>query len=91
MAKAGVFAENAAGVVAEGIGARLHGEPPGRRYEGEGSCYLEFGGGDVAKVEANFLGGATPTASLVGPSRELAAEKAAFAASRRARWFDPPA
>ena len=57
MAKAGVFAENAAGVVADDIAARLHGETLGRRYEGQGNCYLEFGSGRVAKVEANFLGG----------------------------------
>jgi sulfide:quinone oxidoreductase len=87
MAKAGVFAENAAGVAADGIVARLRGEEPGRRYEGEGNCYLEFGSGRVAKVEANFLGGPSPAASVVGPTEELAAEKATFAPTRRARWF----
>jgi sulfide:quinone oxidoreductase len=87
MAKAGVFAENAAGVAADGIIARLRGEELGRRYEGEGNCYLEFGSGRVAKVEANFLGGPTPTATVVGPSKDLAAEKAEFAWSRRKRWF----
>jgi sulfide:quinone oxidoreductase len=87
MAKAGVFAENAAGVAADGIVARLRGETLGRRYEGQGNCYLEFGSGRVAKVEANFLGGPSPTATVVGPSEDLAAEKATFASSRRARWF----
>jgi sulfide:quinone oxidoreductase len=87
MAKAGVFAENAAGVAADGIIARLRGEELGRRYEGEGNCYLEFGSGRVAKVEANFLGGPSPTATVVGPSEDLAAEKAEFASSRRKRWF----
>ena len=87
MAKAGVFAENAAGVVAENIRARLRGEEPHYRYEGEGNCFIEFGGGRVAKVEANFLGGPAPTARLVGPSLELAEEKKAFATTRRARWF----
>jgi sulfide:quinone oxidoreductase len=87
MAKAGVFAENAAGVAADDIVARLHGETLGRRYEGTGNCYLEFGSGRVAKVEANFLGGPSPTAVVVGPSEELAAEKATFAPTRRARWF----
>ena len=57
------------------------GERP-QPYEGAGSCYLEFGGGLVAKVEANFLGGPAPTAQLVGPSLELAAEKEEFAATR---------
>ena len=87
MAKAGVFAENAAGVVADNIIAVHRGDPPGRRYEGEGNCYLEFGGGRVAKVEANFLGGPSPTARLVGPSEVLAADKQAFGVERRARWF----
>ncbi len=87
MAKAGVFAENAGGVVADNIVAQLRGEPSRRRYEGEGNCYLEFGSGRVAKVEANFLGGPSPAATVVGPSEELAAEKAEFAPTRRARWF----
>src|SRR5262249_12629223 len=78
MAKAGVFAEAAARVVADDIAARLHGGTLERPYEGAGTCYLEFGDGTVAVVEANFLGGPEPTARLVGPSRELAAEKAEF-------------
>ena len=87
MAKAGVFAEAAARVVAEDIAARLHGEQLDHPYEGAGMCYLEFGGGRVGKVEANFFGGPAPTARLVGPSRELAADKAEFGRIRRERWF----
>jgi sulfide:quinone oxidoreductase len=87
IAKAGVFAEAAAAVVADDIAARLHGGVLERAYEGAGSCYLEFGGGMVGKVEANFLGGPSPTARLVGPSKELAAEKEAFGSTRRERWF----
>jgi sulfide:quinone oxidoreductase len=86
-AKAGVFAESAAAVVADDIAARLHGGALPRPWEGAGSCYIEFGGGAVGKVEANFLGGPAPTARLVGPSPELAAEKEAFGATRRKRWF----
>lgn len=87
MAKAGVFAENAAAVVADNIIAQMRGDEPGRRYQGEGGCYIEFGGGRVGKVEANFLGGPTPTARLVVPTRALAEEKSAFASTRRERWF----
>jgi sulfide:quinone oxidoreductase len=87
VAKAGVFAEAAARVVADDIAARLTGSEPPQPYEGAGNCYIEFGGGLVGKVEANFLGGPAPTARLVGPSRELAAEKEAFGATRRERWF----
>jgi sulfide:quinone oxidoreductase len=87
VAKAGVFAESAAAVVADDIAARLHGDALQRPWDGAGSCFIEFGGGAVGKVEANFLGGPTPTARLVGPSPELAAEKQAFGGTRRERWF----
>jgi sulfide:quinone oxidoreductase len=73
--------------VADDIAARLRGGVLQRPYEGAGNCYIEFGGGMVGKVEANFLGGPAPTARLVGPSRRLAAEKEAFASTRRERWF----
>ena len=87
VAKAGVFAESAAAVVADDIAARLTGGVLERRWEGTGSCYIEYGGGLVANIEANFLGGPKPTARIVGPSLELAAEKEAFGATRRQRWF----
>jgi len=87
MAKAGVFAEAAARVVADDIAARVAGGEPPPPYEGIGNCYVEFGGGIVGKVEANFLGGPAPTARLLEPSREIAAEKAAFGPARRERWF----
>ena len=86
-AKAGVFAESAAAVVADDIAARLRGELTPRPWDGAGNCFIEFGGGAVGKVEANFLGGPAPTARLVGPSPELAAEKETFGATRRERWF----
>ncbi|MDO3637216.1 NAD(P)/FAD-dependent oxidoreductase [Mycolicibacterium arseniciresistens] len=85
--KAGVFAERAAGVVAADITARLRGTPPPPPYDGAGDCFIEFGRGQVAKVHANFLGGPQPTGALLGPSRELATEKAHFAPTRQRRWF----
>jgi sulfide:quinone oxidoreductase len=88
VAKAGVFAEAAARVVAADIAARVHGDEPPPSYEGEGTCYVEFGGGLVGKIEANFLAGPAPTASIMAPSREFVIEKAGFGATRRQRWFD---
>jgi sulfide:quinone oxidoreductase len=85
--KAGVFAETAARVVANDITSRLRGNQPPDAYEGAGDCYVEFGGGLVGKVEVNFLAGPSPTARVLGPSRELAAEKEEFAATRRQSWF----
>lgn len=85
--KAGIFAEAAAVVVAADIAAEISGEHPPPPYEGSGVCYAEFGGGLVSKVEVNFLRGDSPEADRHDPSREYAAEKAAFGATRRARWF----
>jgi sulfide:quinone oxidoreductase len=89
MAKAGVFAEAAARVVANDISARLKGDVLRRPFEGAGTCYIEFGAGMVGVVEANFFGGPRPTARLVGPSKDLAADKQEFAKVRRERWFGP--
>ena len=87
VAKAGIFAESAARVVADDIASRLRDLEPPPPYKGDGPCYIEFGGGLVGKAEINFLGGGSPTARIIAPSRELAAEKAAFAATRRQTWF----
>jgi sulfide:quinone oxidoreductase len=85
--KAGIFAESAARVVAEEICASIaEGEPP-RPYEASGVCYAEFGDGLVSKVEIDFLTGPQPVAHRHDPSREFAAEKREFGATRRARWF----
>ena len=87
VAKAGIFAEAAARVVAADIAARLRDSEPPPPYEGDGPCYIEFGDGLVGKAEINFLAGPAPAARVIAPSRELAAEKEAFAATRRQRWF----
>ena len=87
VAKAGIFAESAALVVADDIAAEITGEDPPAPYEGAGICYAEFGGGLVSKVAVNFLSGDAPAAARHDPSREYAAEKAEFGATRRDRWF----
>jgi len=62
------------------------GEQPGA-YDGLGSCYIEFGGGRVGRVDVDFLSGPTPTGTFQKPSGALVAEKEHFGSSRRARWF----
>ena len=85
--KAGVFAEGAARVVAASLLAQIRGgERPGG-YDGLGSCYVEFGGGRVGRVDVDFLSGPTPTGVFQEPSGALVAEKQHFGSSRRARWF----
>jgi sulfide:quinone oxidoreductase len=86
--KAGVFAEGAARVVADQLIARVRGEsePPG--YDGTGSCYIEFGGHEVARVDVDFFSTpGHPTGTFVAPSEEMTAQKAEFGSSRAARWF----
>ena len=86
--KAGVFAEGAARVVADQLIARIRGqeEPPG--YDGRAGCYIEFGDEQVARVDVDFFSTpGHPTGSFTAPSVELAADKAAFGSTRRARWF----
>jgi len=85
--KAGVFAEGAASVVAASLIASLRGgEQPGP-YDGRGSCYIEFGGGRVARVDIDFLTGPKPTGIFREPSPAVAADKKAFGSTRSARWF----
>jgi sulfide:quinone oxidoreductase len=85
--RAGVFAESAARVVADQIVSLVRGTPSTRRYEGAGTCYIEFGDGLVGRVDADFLSGPTPVAPFVAPSLESADEKRDFARTRRQRWF----
>jgi len=87
-AKAGVFAEGAARVVADQLIARLRGErePPG--YDGKASCYIEFGDRGVARVDVDFFSSpGHPTGTFTEPSEAVTAEKVDFGATRRARWF----
>ena len=85
--KAGVFSERQAGVVAASVVARLRGGGSRARYDGRGSCYIEFGAGLVGRVDVDFFSGPKPTGTLQEPSAALVAEKMHFGASRRARWF----
>jgi sulfide:quinone oxidoreductase len=84
--KAGVFAERTARVVAEELIARIdRGDDP-EGYDGRGTCWIEFGGGRVGRVDVDFFR-PDPRGTLVAPSIELVAEKEHFGSSRRARWF----
>jgi len=85
--KAGVFAEGAATTAAASIIAEFkEGEQP-KGYNGAGSCYVEFGGDRVGRVDVDFFSGPKPTGSYVEPSEALVKEKEQFGSVRRARWF----
>jgi sulfide:quinone oxidoreductase len=85
--KAGTFAEGAARIVAASLIATLRGGEQPEAYRGLGTCYIEFGGGRVGRVDIDFLGGPKPTGTFREPSTAIVTEKHDFGASRRTRWF----
>jgi sulfide:quinone oxidoreductase len=85
--KAGLFAEGGARVVAASILHDFAGGPPPPAYTGSGSCYIEYGGNKVGRVDIDFLSGPSVTAKFYEPSTDLVEEKVYFGSSRRARWF----
>lgn len=84
--KAGTFAESDAHVVADEIASTIRGGGV-HASGGTGLCFLEFGNGEVGRVDVDFHARGGPTAPLLGPSPAYAAEKAEFGAVRQARWF----
>ncbi len=86
-AKAGTFSEGAARVVAASLLAEMRGGEQPSAYAGAGTCYVEFGGGRVGRVDVDFLSGPAPTGSFIEPSVALVGEKQHFGSGRRARWF----
>src|SRR6185369_9515057 len=85
--KAGVFAEGTARAVATTLIARARGAQESGAYDGAGTCYIEFGGGQIGRVDVDFFSGPKPTGTYHEPSLELRADKVLFGSSRRARWF----
>ena len=85
--KAGLFAEAAARTVAANLISRIRGEEQSARYPGAGTCYVEFGDDRVARVDVDFFSWPKPTGTYYEPSVQLRADKQAFGATRRARWF----
>lgn len=87
VAKAGVFAEGGARTVVSDILVKEGRLEALVKFEAKGTCYFELGGGQVAKVEADFLGGPQPSMKAVGPLPEIEHDKRAFVSTRRDRWF----
>jgi sulfide:quinone oxidoreductase len=85
--KAGVFAEGAAKAVASALISKIRTGEPVRKNDGVGTCYIEFGGGRVGKVEVDFFSGPNPIGTYYAPSIGLRVDKENFSSSRRARWF----
>jgi sulfide:quinone oxidoreductase len=85
--KAGVFAEGAAKAVASALISKVRSDEPVKENDGVGTCYIEFGGGQIGKVEVDFFSGPKPIGTYHAPSIGLRIDKENFCSSRRARWF----
>jgi sulfide:quinone oxidoreductase len=85
--KAGALAEDAANAVADDIITKIQKGKNTYTYEATGSCYIEFGSGEVAKIDTNFLGGFKPQITLEAPSIEFREEKEKFETDRIKKWF----
>lgn len=85
--KAGVFAEGAAKIAAASIMAVFNGIENNTPYTGAGSCYIEFGKGQVARVDVDFFSGPKPFGIHHEASAALVVDKEHFGSSRKTRWF----
>jgi sulfide:quinone oxidoreductase len=87
--KAGVFAERQGTAAAERIAAIVRSRAETAEYDGQGLCYVQMGGDQVARVKVQFtLGAAQPVVGIFDePTMQLAADKAEFGRSRARRWF----
>ena len=65
--KAGVFAHGQAEVVAHNIAAEWTGKGEPRRFEGEGMCFIEAGGGRAGMGRGNFYAEPLPDVRLHQP------------------------
>ena len=77
-------------IVVGDILTRITGIDQRLKFEAEGTCYLEFGDGNVAQISANYLGQDEPEVSLEEPSAELREGKQHFEDDRLDRWFNRP-
>jgi sulfide:quinone oxidoreductase len=87
--KAGVLAEAEGRVVAERIAAGFEGREAEARFAGEGTCWLEVGGGEAMVVRGRFLAEGGPQVELSPASPQNLEEKAAYERERLDTWFGP--
>jgi sulfide:quinone oxidoreductase len=86
--RVGAIAEGEARTLAEVLIHQIRGGSEPEPYRGLATCYIEMGGSNVARFQADFLTGPTPVGSFTEASEAIAASKVEFGASRRRRWFD---
>jgi sulfide:quinone oxidoreductase len=70
LAKAGVFAEEQASIVAANIAASIHGVKADHAYNGKAICYLETGDDMAAVIPGEYYAYPEPRVSIEAPSGE---------------------
>ncbi|MHA2249040.1 MAG: NAD(P)/FAD-dependent oxidoreductase [Candidatus Kariarchaeaceae archaeon] len=85
--KAGVFAHHQAEVVAKRIISKVKNMPMIDKFKGDGSCFLEIGGGKSAFASGNFYAQPLPQVKLKMPSRFRHWEKVIFEKYWLRKWL----
>lgn len=85
--KSGLFASGAARAAADSILGDFSGSVISNSSHGEGSCYVEFGEGRVARVDVDFFSMPISTGIHHKASKKLADEKVALEARNKSFWF----
>lgn len=86
--KSGLFAASAARTASESILSEFLGYEFNGHPHGEGSCYVEFGEGKVARVDVDFFSGPVPTGIHHQASKALSNEKNRLELQNKGFWFD---
>src|SRR5574341_970283 len=84
---AGVFAHHEAAIVAARIAADLEGRTPEASFNGNGSCWLELGGGKAGFATGDFYSEPEPTVRLYPPTRFWHWSKVLFEKWWLHHWF----
>jgi sulfide:quinone oxidoreductase len=85
--KSGLFAASAARTASESILSEFLGREYTGHPHGEGSCYVEFGEGKVARVDVDFFSGPVPTGKHRAASKALSNEKNRLELQNKDFWF----
>lgn len=85
--KAGVFAHRQGEAVAQSIAAQITGNGEPGRFDGEGECFIEVGGGKAGFGLGNFYAEPRPFIKLHKPTRYWHAGKILFEKDWFRRWL----
>ena len=85
--RAGILAEEQGKVAAANLVQEIEGAEPRQEFQGNGSCFMEVGGGKAAPVRASFYAEPNPTWDSTPPNAEGFREKQRFLEARMNAWF----